>query len=755
MTSSIDRASINNESVENLIEILSSIFTSNNLLVLTSQLSKLIDYLTPFSRLKECGKFQKSVWLESFDQWKEVVGTYDGLIVVVDDTEVDVLESLVSSVKCKLYIVVKNLSRSSVYKLNKAFKISSSSQLKTIVDVPTGSKSLKLSPSIRLFNWDVNPICITSSVKEASGANAAVAAANNETDVDSDILLSLELPFGGLQSYFNQPIEQISKLSNAFISLLKISPQLNGTGKMFKLKNIYAKGDHSSLMVKILQDEKIPDFLNSQLSSLEQQFYLSKLKGNTDLVILERNLDIASVAFNQLNYQGLIDDLFEISLNTVEVGENKQRYTLNDELYSDLKHLNFASIGLKLNHLARAIQSEYSKKDSIQSIQEIRSLVNNLGPLSNKQELVKKHTELSEIVLNYIKFGNVSSNPVLTNFNVVDEYEKFLEFQNDIFDLDYKQHILKLKEFITKCFSDRVILLSLILISNFNDGIKERDFDQILEELIQNFGIDIKFTIDNLVKFNVIQVVGNSSTTGEIFGALTSISIGNSNTKGGANVNSDENGALDLGYDNLSKLGITGGQLGLKTPFTLIDKFFNLHPQVAEDEEEVDKKDGTLVNEYKDATFGLPSTTVPLLARLVQSLYMRDFLVNKPVNNLSRRPNWDNLGLDNMFHGKSLDINICDTSDEKRKKINGNGNGSGNGNGIDNGSAHGDSNGSITSNAIDYVIVTVIGGITRSEISCLKYIEQRINQDKNKRKKVFIILTSGIVNCTRLLEVCR
>lgn len=744
MTVSIDRASINNESVENLIGILLSIFTSNNLLVLTSQLSKLIDYLTPFLKLKECGKFQKSVWLELFDQWKEVVGTYDGLIVVVDDTEVDVLGLLLSSVKSKLYIVVKNLSRSSVYKLSKAFKILTSNQLKTIVDVPTGSKSLKLSPSIRLFNWEVNPICITSSVKDASGSTAGPAV-DSEDDVDSDILLSLELPFGGLQSYFNQPIEQISKLSNAFISLLKISPQLNGTGKMFKLKNIYAKGDHSSLMVKILQDEKIPDFLNLQLTSLEQQFYLSKLKGNTDLVILERNLDFASVAFNQLNYQGLIDDLFDISLNTVEVGENKQRYTLNDELYTDLKHLNFASIGLKLNHLARAIQLEYLKKDSMQSIQEIRSLVNNLGPLSNKQELVKKHTELSESILNYIKFGNVSSNPVLTNFNAIDEYEKFLEFQNDIFDLDYKQHILKLKEFITKCFLDKVILLSLILISNINDGIKVRDFEQTLEELIQNFGIDIKFSVDNLVKFNVIQVVGNSSTTGEIFGALTSISIGNGNAKGAADINSDENSSLDLGYDNLSKLGITGGQVGLKTPYTLINKFFNLHPQVAEDEEEVDKKDGTLVNEYKDATFGLPSTTVPLLSRLVQSLYMRDFLVNKPVNNLSRRPNWDNLGLDTMFHGKSLDINICDTLDEKRKKVHGNGSDHGNGNG----------NGSITSNAVDYVIVTVIGGITRSEISCLKYIEQKINQDKSKRKKVFIILTSGIVNCTRLLEVCR
>lgn len=48
----------------------------------------------------------------------------------------------------------------------------------------------------------------------------------------------------------------------------------------------------------------------------------------------------------------------------------------------------------------------------------------------------------------------------------------------------------------------------------------------------------------------------------------------------------------------------------------------------------------------------------------------------------------------------------------------------------------------------------MIGGITRSEISCLKYLEQRINQDKSKSKKKFLILTSGIVNGEKLINSC-
>ena len=49
----------NDKTLENLINQISKIYSSNNLLVLDAVLSPLINSLTNFTKLKELGKFQK------------------------------------------------------------------------------------------------------------------------------------------------------------------------------------------------------------------------------------------------------------------------------------------------------------------------------------------------------------------------------------------------------------------------------------------------------------------------------------------------------------------------------------------------------------------------------------------------------------------------------------------------------------------------------------------------------------------------
>lgn len=654
MTYDLNLSIVNERSVENLIEIFESIYTRNNLLVLNNELTSLINFLTPFLRLKEVGKFDKLVKYDQFDEWRDAIESFDGLIVLVDEEsqgneKLLELSRFIDKVKTrtKVYLVVQNLTKSTVYQLRQylsATTVNSSG----VVEQPVGARHVKLLASVRLYNWEVNPVLL-----------------------DQDHVFSLEMANGGLNSYFEQPLELLSKLSQGFIQLLALSPEFTGSAKLLKLRNIYAKGDHASLLVKLIQNDRIPDFLNLKFSALEQQFYYSKLKGNVDLVVLERNLDFASVAFNQLNYQGLIDDLWGIKNNKIQHLTTQLDLLLellDDTLYFDLQDLNFATIGSKLNQLARSIQSEFLKKDNLTSITEIKTLVSNLGPLTNKQELIKKHTEISESILNYMKFGNITDDPKLTQFNTINEYEVYLGFQNDLFDLDYKQQIFKLKEFLEQRFSLKIIILSLILVSIVNDGIKERDYDQISEEVVQNFGIEGKFTLDSLVTRCVIKVVSGQS---DYLGALSFRSTAITST--GSGIGAGVSGGIDESvddessdYSNLDMIGILGGQSGIKGQFSYIDKFLNLHPQA--NEETIEEKDGSLLKEYPNPTFALPASTVPIITRLVESLYLRDFLTYKPVNNLSRRANWDNLGYDTMFQGKLIDINVCDTLDEKRRR---------------------------------------------------------------------------------------
>lgn len=126
-----------------------------------------------------------------------------------------------------------------------------------------------------------------------------------------------------------------------------------------------------------------------------------------------------------------------------------------------------------------------------------------------------------------------------------------------------------------------------------------------------------------------------------------------------------------------------------------MNKFWNLHPYEddnsgAELSKQQQQDLTNLVQIYLNPSFTLPGNTVPLTFRIIESLYFRDFLKYKPVNNVKSRPNWDNLGLNTMIAGKSVDMNLEDVNDDKLK----------------------------------YLIVVFIGGITRSELTCLKYLEE-------------------------------
>lgn len=705
---------------DNLFKILSRIFTSNNFLILDQNLSNLINYLTPFSKLKQEGKIDKIYWFHLVPNVKneliELISSYKSIILILEPSHEtlnklkDIITNFSGEKNLKLTIIFPNLSKNYVIELNNELSISSvNASFNRVIEsnINKNNYSITLNPMIKIVNWIVEPY-----------------------DIEEGII-SIDLPYGGLQSYFNQPLEQISKLSELFIKILE-----NSTSKQhqfIKLKNIFGKGDHSKLLIKLIQNEYLPQFLNEKLTTLEQEFYQDKLSGNTDLIVLERNLDFFPLLLNQLNYQGLIDDLFGINdeLNkSVTLGDSK--ISLNDELFENLKDLNFASIGSKLNKLAKLIQFEYQQKDNLNDLGEIRKLVNSLGSLTNKQELIKKHTLISESILNFIKINENNTN------GKFDQYEFYLQFQNDLFDLDYKQQVNFLIRFLDENLDLHIIISSIILISLINDGIKEKDFDLIQLECLQNHGIEVTLTIDKLIEYNLIIIL--PSNNNDFLGSLTGLSIGgNNNTTKNQNkivpseLSSSSKEDL-ISYDNLDKLGISGsGQYIYKNNYTLINKFWNLHPLIDEYDEIPQQKstngadpDNNLINEYPHPSFTLPSNTVPLICRLVESLYFRDFLKYKPVNNIQRRSNWDNLGLDNMFNGKTIDINLCDKLNDKTLKQ------------------------ASKINDPEYCIIILIGGITRSEITIFKYLQQKLI--KNGINKEILVLTSGIVNNEKFIS---
>lgn len=683
-------ASLNRKTTENLFDVLRKIHTSDNLFVLSRKLSQELNYLTSFLELKSRGKFDRLVWLEtlaSSDDVLQYVSGYGGLIVVLEDTHVslDLFSKIwphLSRQKVKVSLIVKDLGRAFYYELVKILGSPPDDLFKNATNVDLTQNTIRINSFVRLMNWQTLPLCV------------------------EDFVLTLNMELGGLQLYFENPIPQLSLLSDALVQIVNFTK----TNETIKFKNLFAKGDHSAALSNIFMNDKLSEYLASGFSPNEREFYTSKLRGNTDLVILERNLDYFPLLLDHMNYLGLLDDLFgtldELN-NVLDLGDK-----LNDELYENIKDLNFASIGMKLNKLARYIQLELGNKDNLQEISEIKELVKNLGNLTSKQELVRKHTALSEAILEKIKNNREG------NFKH-DIREWWLELQNEIFSLDYKRQIAKFQDLINQGCTESMALSCAALISLINDGFKPKDFTLVEEQIHSYFGLEAAFAFRKMRDLKIIKAVnkGTDFFSGFTFGKseIETTTTTTSDTHG-----KDDNTLIDKTYDDINSLGITGGQDVYKSTYTLISKFWNLHPLEEEGEEPIIET----LYDYPNPSFAYPSASVLLIARLIEALYFRDFLKYKPVNNVYRRPNWEKLNLDAMFRGQTIDENICDDLDNRKSEASKN-------------------------SRPEYVLAVFVGGITRGEITVLRYLQGKLA----KQNKTLLVLTSGIVSNHKLISV--
>lgn len=696
---------LNHASLDNLLQCLDRVYTDNNLFVISQDLSQIVNYLSPFLTLKKRGKFEDLTWLEKFASNSEIVSSlsnYGTIIIVLDNknSDLSLLKSLwdtLGSSRQRVTLLVKNLTRSFYYDLcAKIFGADTSSLLDIAADVDLKQPSIRMSAHCRLMNWETYPICI------------------------EDFVFTLDMDNGGLESYLKDPIHLVSELS---LAVAKIISKSTSRKDIIKLKNAFAKGDHSSLLLSIFLNSKIPELISSLFTPNEAEFYSKKLTGNTDIVVLERNLDYFPLVLSHMNYLGLLDDLFGITDEYSGALESNEK--LNDELYENLKHLNFGSIGAKLNKLAKYLQLEYSNSDKLSDLREIKQLVKNLGNLTTKHELVKKHTTLSELVLNKIKSDLESE--YTYNYS-----EKWLQLQNEIFDLDYRLQIQKVHGLMNLDVPEQTILCAVVLVSLINDGIRKKDLDAIERELGLNYGFEPLIVLRNLIEYKIVKI---NTKGNDFFGAFTfgkteletmattttTTTTTTATIKGPGSVSpavNDKNvdSSDEIGYEDITMVGVSGGQDVYKSTYTLISKFWNLHPL---DEEENSAGPTESVSDYSLPSFALTGATVPLLVRMVESLYSREFLKYKPVNSIFKRPNWVNLNLDTMFKGQTVDRNLCDELDNRK-------------------------NPAKASTRQEFLIVVILGGITRSEISALAYLQGRLS-------KKILVVTSGIVNTRKLI----
>ena len=235
-------------------------------------------------------------------------------------------------------------------------------------------------------------------------------------------------------------------------------------------------------------------------------------------IIIDREVDFPTVLLTQLTYEGLIDEIFNISANQAEIDSSvvggaapppgqsgsastsmKRKILIDpkDQLYSTLGDANFAIVGNLLNKAARRLQSSTERNQlAAKTTAELREFVAKLPGYQAEQASLKLHTSLAEEIIKHTH---------------TDIFRRSLEVQQNIMSgLDPTTQHETVNELIHREVPLNEILRLLCLESTSNAGMRPKDLEAFKRTIIQAYGPQHILTLSSLEKMNLLQPRGGS-----------------------------------------------------------------------------------------------------------------------------------------------------------------------------------------------------------------------------------------------------
>ncbi|KAJ3437443.1 vacuolar protein sorting-associated protein 33a [Anaeramoeba flamelloides] len=291
------------------------------------------------------------------------------------------------------------------------------------------------------------------------------------------------------------------------------------------IPEIYYMGKHSKILSEMLlrmrQESDLDDSLTPQVKYL---------------VIVDRENDLLTPMVTQLNYEGMIDELYGISHTLVELDPNvlgkegkieKEKAILNsnDLLFSELRDLNMALVSPFLVKKARSVSSQYDTRKQARNIGDLKNFIKKLPNIQREHASLGTHVSLT-MDIGAKTTGN----------------SDFLER------LDYELNLLvesqQCDDYIEDCIAQQKDLISVLRIlclqSMVIGGFKNKKFDFFRNEIIQTYGYRHVFTLDSLEQLGMLKKSEGRSKRGfaQIRKSLDLIDENYENTKHFSSVHS-------------------------------------------------------------------------------------------------------------------------------------------------------------------------------------------------------------------------
>lgn len=465
---SIDLEAFASQSLENLESVFSKLDTiTGHLVVLERTLSRKINFLTPFSKLKQRCKINKVVWLSdtrSNVEYENWLKQHDSVVFATEQC-VKSIDQVCDIVSSKLFPIISAGSGPHALAL-----IVTGSSCKT-ADLILETRNVK--GDIALHSWALSPFKL------------------------ADDLISLELFAGGLREiYCYNSSAALGDLSESLLNLVVASNyQLRFTSQ-------YSLGDNSSQFIQFFKRQwknhlsTLSPEQRKTLDDVDDALFMDRhsfANKQCDLVVLERSTDFVSLLLSQLSYPGICDDLRGIDMNNIEIFDTMEDIPTettfqienpDDELYHALRDVNFSLVGPVLNSFAKDLQMQMDSRRDANEISEIRQFVSKLGDLTSSQNYLKMHTLLAESIMDQVKSGGESEED---NY-----FHRFIALQQDILsdNFDNKANCSEICNFMwefTPPITDTVRLL--VLTSIVKRGIRDAQYQTLKKEVIESYGI--------------------------------------------------------------------------------------------------------------------------------------------------------------------------------------------------------------------------------------------------------------------------
>ncbi|CAB4017268.1 Vacuolar sorting-associated 33A, partial [Paramuricea clavata] len=214
-------------------------------------------------------------------------------------------------------------------------------------------------------------------------------------------LLSLEMESAFKECYLENDSSVIYHVTN---SLMRMQA-LYGV-----IPKIYGKGELAKRAVDMML-RKRREVLDSE----------NQISPQIDcLLLIDRNVDLLTPLCTQLTYEGLIDEMYGINNTTAKFPPEKfqvpddkkagpaqpaqapehRKIPLNsaDQLYSEIRDLNFLAVGPVLSRKAKQISAAFEEHKGAKTVSEMKQFVHKLPHIQAAKHSLANHTSIAELI---------------------------------------------------------------------------------------------------------------------------------------------------------------------------------------------------------------------------------------------------------------------------------------------------------------------------------------------------------------------